>query len=232
MSRWLIAALLACGACGLAALVVACSAEDVLSSLAPFPCAADHHCPAGYTCQDDAGCVGSGAYSSTNKNIDDICMTNDECPNFTSCTFGVCPAKTVATGQCPMGRIQVGSDCLINCNVQACPSSLTCIDAPVGSMEQLGKVCVSPAQAAVLDMACTTTNNTPCPVYGYESPYRCVFGACVLSCIGSSGCPSDRVCADPAGGFSPGCFKPCSGTCAGTGQQCVSDGDAGTVCAP
>jgi hypothetical protein len=207
MTRARAAAVLAFAA--VAAIGFACTGQDVLSDLTPFPCANDGHCPDGYTCRADAGCVGSQGLG--NKNVDDPCEGTDECPDYAGCTYGVCPGKTDSQDQCPSDRIYIGGYCLHPCGTAApCPNGLVCAPVPAGS-SNLAWVCISAVLAAEQDAPCLTNGGVACPSHGNTQLYHCIGGTCVLQCDSTSmPCPSDHpVCADPSdeAGYNRGCFK-------------------------
>jgi hypothetical protein len=197
-----------------ATLLGACTTDAILQSLSPFPCATDHTCPDGYTCDaDGGGCVQS--YLSTTggggsgKPLDAVCSSQDLCKQG-ECWYGVCVPLSVSgngTSQCDQGRVVVSGNCFLDCSSSRCPSQLTCTWVQGGSAgEALAKVCISPAQAAVLNSPCSGPST--CGYYGISGPYSCEDYQCVLPCYGGTKpCPPGTICVSPAGNAQDGCFS-------------------------
>jgi hypothetical protein len=248
------AAIFAVALAALLLLVAACTAGDILASLAPFPCAKDGTCPTGYQCQAGAAGAAATCISSTagglggtpmEKALDELCSAGDLCKEG-ACEYGVCsPSAATSNTMCPLSHPVNGEfACLLACNSSAdCGPMLACISLPVGYGGALAKGCVSPALAAFQDKACT--GNTPGECGATSSPYSCVGGACELSCgAGSGGCPSDRVCKPPNNGATTltACFYDCEGgrdggasggNCPPGATQCTTfTGDPGSYCSP
>jgi hypothetical protein len=196
-----------------ATLVGACTSDEILSSLAPFPCANDHTCPSGYTCEADAGgCIQSylsiSGGGGSGKPVDAVCQGTDAC-NDAECIYGVCaPISQAGSGsdECGAGRVLVSSNCFLDCSSSACPSQLTCTWVLGGQVgDTLAKVCISPAQAAVQNQSCSDAS--PCGTYGVGGPYSCEDNACVLPCYGGTKpCPPGLTCTSPAMDGAYGCF--------------------------
>ncbi len=208
-------------AAGLAAVVTvlgACSSDQILQELGPFPCAKDGTCPSGFSCSADAGeCVslgtGGGGDTGSGKPVDSVCLGDDTC-NGGDCLYGVC--TVVATqgeggSGCAADRVLVLGACFRACSATLpCPSGLSCIWMDGGdAAKTLVLGCVSTAQAMVAGSWCTSSSS--CTGYGSAglSPFICGGDACALACGGGPGtapCPPGYSCEDPLNDGSYGCF--------------------------
>jgi hypothetical protein len=197
-----------------ASLVGACTSDEILSSLAPFPCAKDQTCPDGYTCEPDGGgCIQSylstGGGSGGGGSLNAVCSSQHPCSQG-ECWYGVCvPTSHPGNGPsvCDQGRVVVSGNCFLDCSSSQCPSQLTCTWVQAGSGGNgVAKVCISPAQAAVQNSPCSGGPSS-CPYYGITNLYSCEDYQCVLPCYGGAEpCPPGTTCTSPAGDSQTGCF--------------------------
>lgn len=215
-----------------AAVGVACSTGDILSSVGSFPCAKDGTCPDGYSCEGDAGCFSVGGSNGQALGLDGVCGGfNGNCQSGL-CTYGVCGGAPqnlyTCTGDHP---VFVDGACLRSCSASSpCPTPLACAWLPTGQNGALAQVCAEAAQVAIQDTLCDQPGYT-CPVNASDntSPYACVANLCeLLNCAPADAgpqCPPGHTCAVYDDSEDQACLPNCGS------PACVSPTTCnGTVC--